>query len=159
MADAAATAPISLLSPGGPDLALSSTVLNSSAQRNAQEGTSPSSQSLTRLRRRLSGQTAQVERPQDDVHQSRRRTEGLNAFDILGSKLQPASVKQHPRFVDEQAEESDDDDGWFLPRKDDDDEEDDDPADDGYVKELVDDSTLSAEDRRQLALQAAEKHR
>lgn len=128
----------------------SSPVLNSSAHLEA----SPTQASFARLRRRQSSDVT----PSSNTTGT--KSNGINAFDVLGAGARAISKKQRSKFVEEQAEESDEDSGWFFPRKGDGEEDEEDSGDeDGYVKELVDDAALSTEEKSRLALQAAEKHR
>lgn len=129
----------------------SSTVLNSSSHFE----TSPTQANFARLRRRG---LASAESPGDAGNLSMVKAKEVNAFDVLDAGALAESRKGRVNFVDEQAEESDEDNGWFFPQKDEGDDEED-SGDEGYIKELVDDAALTAEEKSRLAMQAAEKHR
>lgn len=112
--------------------------------------------SFVRLRRRGSS-SSPTDSPQLDVKSPKR-----NAFDMMTAGARQAARRAELRqaksaLVDEQAEESDEDNGWMFHNKGDDEEDDGD--EDGYVPDLVDDTTISEDQQKEQDSLAAEKRR
>lgn len=95
----------------------------------------------------------------DGTTATKAKAHDINAFDLLNAGARAETRKEKSNYVDEQAEESDEDGGWVFPQRDDGDVDEEDSGDDGYIKELVDDATLTTEEESRRAMQTVEKHR